>query len=1278
MVLSVTTNTEVNYGGYLKFYNCLQDSADDDIVGKTFNYSVDVKLTGDNSVAESATTKPRIKAGIMRTGSNEFLSGSSEATYADLSANNNGWVTLSGQYTIAADEIGKAMTSQWPPINRYSYPMFGMYLEHVGVASGGSYTYFVDNMAVSEEAPSAVVALDSIMGETACIVVGTDIIADTYVSKANPDTAYGEEETLRFGDEGGDKKALVLSFMNSALDEKNYVELSLNNSGAALKDVSVYYVLDYCADETSLTWNTMPEYEENLLGVYDIAVGDNKLDLSALRDKLTGEYFTLVLRTENHTFREDFDSYSVGTTFVDGTSGGDNNIADTTDSTRNHYHSFFETVYNASKNTVITRRNGDLPSRNVISDGENNVLAVTTRSDVAWGGKLKFYNSLNDSLITKESDIVGKTFRFTAKVRLDPDAAHQTNTDNIYVSIAAYTSYTQTALSEVDTAKYAALSSDWTTLSVDYTVSADDIAEPLTSSGKTHYSYPIFGLAFNDNDNTASNKYLVDDLTVVEVVDGVAVGDAVFGSREAASNDVRFASMLNGNVTILEATVSSASSGDVISIVENGETHSLLKAEGGKLVFGDTVLCDEEGNDIVLTAESVKAVAIYDDTKGTVRFAVGDFLGYYKDAEGNVKATFEHLIIDGGVGNDAVFGNSGITATKLAHTTAEIIGFQTHYIDKAVRFISGVDTIYYNAVGFKLESASNTRTVGSTVVYSSILGADKDIYADEYGYNLMSAISITDVKNGGVVKVTPFLRVGQNYIYGEEVFYKIMVGNEITVVETNESEFGAESNADLASVTVDGEPVVGFSADVTEYNVPAQDVTAMNIVAVPAVAEATVSVSQSGNIATVTVAGFDGITKKVYTFTAYEKLVSEVVNKNGANAIVTYVFDDGDKTTATIVTDELSTKYDSLAGSFALITKNLGTLSTIEGEEGDGLLEYEFDDNGDYVYTKNDTNWTYWETLLGTYGDSGFEAVSHTHTHAYIGENDNGGAFEYRNTNGDVFTSDVFPIGNVRKEYYASNQILRDLGQRAYTLVSAGLTAGGYMIDYTDSYRALPQTSGAFIGKRTTYTYPKDPESMVNVIADFDSEDFRFNVKSYMVQHYNTSSTAPTSTSADTYSKEACMEAGVGYWTDYIDTAVEMGGWAAFCFHNIRPDTHTGTTGHFVYQSQADAVFAHTEQLSEENKVWVANFTDACLYVFERATSEVGAYIDGTGNVVVSLDDKEDDEIFTMPLTVKVALPTGKSSATLDGNALTAFVEDEVTYVYVDIVPGNSVILAVE
>ena len=37
------------------------------------------------------------------------------------------------------------------------------------------------------------------------------------------------------------------------------------------------------------------------------------------------------------------------------------------------------------------------------------------------------------------------------------------------------------------------------------------------------------------------------------------------------------------------------------------------------------------------------------------------------------------------------------------------------------------------------------------MVYSSIIGDDKDIYAEDYGYNLMSAISVKNVKNGDII-----------------------------------------------------------------------------------------------------------------------------------------------------------------------------------------------------------------------------------------------------------------------------------------------------------------------------------------------------------------------------------------------------------------------------------------------------------------------------------------------------------------------------------------------
>ena len=161
---------------------------------------------------------------------------------------------------------------------------------------------------------------------------------------------------------------------------------------------------------------------------------------------------------------------------------------------------------------------------------------------------------------------------------------------------------------------YNDLKNGWVTISVDYTVDKDDIA---VLSGSYYYYYPMFELFFAEGGSTTEfNTYFVDDISVVEVIDDVAVGDAEFASRESGK-DISFVSALNDSTTIIETTVSSATTGDVISIVDGANTHSVLRADGGKLVFGNIVLCDELGNDITLTEVPVKVVAIYDDINGT-------------------------------------------------------------------------------------------------------------------------------------------------------------------------------------------------------------------------------------------------------------------------------------------------------------------------------------------------------------------------------------------------------------------------------------------------------------------------------------------------------------------------------------------------------------------------------------------------------------------------------------------------------------------------------------
>ena len=506
--------------------------------------------------------------------------------------------------------------------------------------------------------------------------------------------------------------------------------------------------------------------------------------------------------------------------------------------------------------------------------------------------------------------------------------------------------------------------------------------------------------------------------------------------------------------------------------------------------------------------------------------------------------------------------------------------------------------------------------------------------------------------------------------------------NEVVVYDKNTylregviKELDAEaigSNAALTAITVNGKSVIGFSSEKTEYNVAVDNPAAVDVKAVAAEAGADVSVSTDGAKVIVTVKSINNLNEKVYTLNAFKKIESEVVNKGGADATVTFVLDDGDQSTATFVLEKMAPKYPSLTASFALITNKLATLDVVTNP--DGTKEYAKDADGFYTYTKNESVWTFWEKVAK---NKNFELVSHTHTHKYWGENDNGGKFNYYNTAGEMFTSDEMPKGSVSKEFVASKQIIQDLDptQLAVTFVRSGLTAGGKNLKYSETFWDPILNSGAYIGARGTYTYPDTPKEMVNEFDTFSDPTVRSKIKSYMVQHYNTNPSMKT-TQANSGPAE-CLAAGIPYWTDYIDTAVEMKGWAAFCIHTIKPDTHDTRSGHYIYQTQADKLFAHTQKLADENKVWIATLSEGMIYANEWSSASVEAYTD-KDKVVVSLDHKEEGAVYNMPLTVKVALPAGKTTATVGGKALKTFTENGKLCAYVDVAPFTSVTIDVK
>ena len=387
---------------------------------------------------------------------------------------------------------------------------------------------------------------------------------------------------------------------------------------------------------------------------------------------------------------------------------------------------------------------------------------------------------------------------------------------------------------------------------------------------------------------------------------------------------------------------------------------------------------------------------------------------------------------------------------------------------------------------------------------------------------------------------------------------------------------------------------------------------------------------------------------------------AEIVNKNNTDAVVTYVIDDGNVETGEYGKEFLE-KYDYLRLSFAMITKNLATLKTTTNEKGETV--YEMTEDGKYVYTVNQSYYEKWLNIMST-GRS--EIINHTHTHAYWGINDDGGKTTYVDNNGNVRTS-TQPKGSSTKELLAPIQIISELFptlnyplNRMVGFINAGIsvpmsdkTVNG--VTYTSYYNYFKQLllsaieDGTLIGTRTTFQVNNTTGSASYVVlpSRLANKANRLDTPGYMILDKNKGAN------------------GIENWTAYIDHAIAQGGWACFCIHEIRPVAPS--SGHYILKTDADKLFGYTR----DKNVWVATYSEAMTYYCQWSTAEVSSeYRDG--KVLVTLTDKEDDELFNMAMTVKVSVPPTWSTASHNGTALTVYEnEDGTHYVLVDLVPDQ-------
>ena len=379
---------------------------------------------------------------------------------------------------------------------------------------------------------------------------------------------------------------------------------------------------------------------------------------------------------------------------------------------------------------------------------------------------------------------------------------------------------------------------------------------------------------------------------------------------------------------------------------------------------------------------------------------------------------------------------------------------------------------------------------------------------------------------------------------------------------------------------------------------------------------------------------------------------AKIVNKDGAKGVVTYVIDDYFRSEYEFASGMLE-KYQNLSFSFAVVTDDIATLKT--QTVGDGKLEYVKDENGKYEYTVNEDN-VYW--LQGILDLGRTEIVSHSHTHAFWGTNDDGGVFNYFKNDGTFMTSAEMPKGSATKELLASKQIIRDLfpSQRGIAFVEPSIGVrtsdasynGQNVVTFKKYFNDLLSgmiESGEIIGSRGTFQATSGYDKYVNTRLTLASLENKMNVKAFMILDKNSGN-------------------GIENWTNYIDEAMNMGGWACFCIHKMTrtPDS----VYHYILQSQADQLFGYTDSLGKD--VWVAPYTDALLYFSEWSTASVDAKYNN-GKITVSITDKEHDEVYNMPLTVKVTVPDGWSEAKVGNEVITVNKENNQSFVYVNVVP---------
>lgn len=412
---------------------------------------------------------------------------------------------------------------------------------------------------------------------------------------------------------------------------------------------------------------------------------------------------------------------------------------------------------------------------------------------------------------------------------------------------------------------------------------------------------------------------------------------------------------------------------------------------------------------------------------------------------------------------------------------------------------------------------------------------------------------------------------------------------------------------------------------------------------------------------------------------------AEIVNKDGAKGVITLISDDGDQRTADFFYTKVAPKYSSFKITIALPTSKVATL----GISSDGK-SYSMNSSGGYsmseflknsytpmsgsVLTKSSLPkmTDFWKKVTDT---GAIEIASHSHSHGPWPAHDN------LEMNGSTV---LWPKGSAIKELRASAQIIRNaLKQETPFIMRPG---GSFMTTEVSTYfKSLFNTDTTYLGMRSSNGAPpfkgatSAGKAKLNTVSKFTTKDGRLTIATLLVRGYEAAfnSAGDGFATSSSSSKSAVQSAGISAWKQYVDYAMQFGQWGSIAFHSVVSDSSTAT-GYEVYDKQVMALMDYIQPLTESGDLWLASFADAAKYYFEWSSTNVSATQYDETHIEVSLTDKETDERFDEPLTVKLTIPSSWRTAKLTTAGKTTTLKihtasDGTHFVYANIVPSNSI-----